>query len=332
MGSLAMETNSGQPKLDDPFWDTVANGCDTSPYRTFGIDEWAALRADIRPTLSSAEVERLRSLGDPIEITEASRVYLTLSRLLSMHVEAAQDLFARRRRMLALEGEKTPFVIAVAGSVAVGKSTTARLLQTLLTRWPSSPKVALVTTDGFLHPNAVLEERGIMARKGFPESYDRQMLLKFLSDVKAGLSGVDAPVYSHLSYDVSNDLSVTVDHPDILIFEGLNVLQTAGGATPLASDFFDFSIYVDAATTDIKRWYIARFMKLRETAFANPESFFHRHTKLSEPEALETANNLWETINAVNLTENILPTRGRANVVLRKGADHLVERVALRRL
>lgn len=322
-------------ELGDPFWDKVADGRAASPYRTFGIADWAALRSDILPTLSAAEVARLRSLGDPIEMEEASRVYLTLSRLLSMHVEAAQNLFARRRRMLAVRGEKTPFVIAVAGSVAVGKSTTARILQALLTRWPSSPKVALVTTDGFLHPNAVLEERGIMSRKGFPESYDRAAILQFLSDVKADIGHVEAPVYSHLSYDVEPGKSVAVDRPDILIFEGLTVLQAAGAAGvagPLASDFFDFSIYVDAAEADIRRWYLSRFMKLRETAFANPASFFHRHTKLTEEEALATAARLWETINQVNLRENILPTRSRANVVLRKGGDHLVERVALRRL
>ena len=317
---------------DDLFWHAIAEHGGASPYRGFPIEEWAGLKPDIRPTLSADEVARLRSLGDPIGIEEASRVYLTLSRVLSMHVEASQTLFARRRRMLAVDGSKTPFVIAVAGSVAVGKSTTARLLQVLLTRWPSSPKVALVTTDGFLYPNAELTRRDLMTRKGFPESYDRQSILKFLSDVKAGKRDVRAPVYSHLSYDVEPGRHVSVDQPDILIFEGLNVLQTAGGATPLASDFFDFSIYVDAATADIRRWYLHRFMKLRQTAFADPASFFHRYALVSEDEAQATAVRLWETINEVNLVQNILPTRGRANIVLRKGADHLVERVALRRL
>ena len=316
----------------DPFWGSEGDAGSASPYRHFGITEWAALKPDISPTLSATEIAKLRSLGDPIEIEEASRVYLTLSRLLSMHVEGAQDLFALRRKMLAVTGEKTPFIIAVAGSVAVGKSTTARLLQTLLTRWPSSPKVALVTTDGFLHPNAVLEARGLMTRKGFPESYDRTKMLKFLSDVKTGLTGVSAPVYSHLSYDVEPGKSVVIERPDIVIFEGLTVLQADTGGGPIASDFFDFSIYVDADLADIRRWYLSRFMKLRETAFANPASFFHRHTKVDEETAMETAKRLWETINEVNLVENILPTRGRADVVLRKGTNHLVDRVALRRL
>lgn len=316
----------------DPFWGGDAAARGASPYRHFGIAEWSALKADIRPTLAADEIANLRSLGDPIDIEEASRVYLTLSRLLSMHVEGAQELFARRRGMLEVTGEKTPFIIAVAGSVAVGKSTTARILQTLLTRWPSSPKVALVTTDGFLHPNAVLEERGLMTRKGFPESYDRTKLLKFLSDVKTGLTGVTAPVYSHLSYDVEPGKTVVIDRPDIVIFEGLTVLQAHTGGGPIASDFFDFSVYVDADLADIRNWYLSRFMKLRETAFANPASFFHRHTKVDEATAIATGKHLWKTINEVNLVENILPTRGRANVVLRKGADHLVDRVALRRL
>lgn len=319
-------------ELSDPFWGGDADARNASPYRHFDIAEWAALKPDISPTLSAAEIAKLRSLGDPIGTDEASRVYLTLSRLLSMHVEGAQDLFGRRRRMLDVTGEKTPFIIAVAGSVAVGKSTTARLLQTLLTRWPSSPKVALVTTDGFLYPNAELEDRGLMTRKGFPESYDRAKMLKFLSDVKTGLTGVSAPVYSHLSYDVEPGKSVVIERPDIVIFEGLTVLQAHTGGGPIASDFFDFSVYVDANRADIRRWYLSRFMKLRETAFANPASFFHRHTKVDEATALATGARLWETINEVNLVENILPTRGRANVVLRKGADHLVDRVALRRL
>ncbi len=288
-------------------------------------------------SLTADEVKRLRSLGDHLDLAEAERIYLPLSRLLSRHVEAMRGLFEERRDFLSFTGEKTPFVIGIAGSVAVGKSTTARVLQELMRRWPSSPSVDLITTDGFLHPNAVLEDRGLMRRKGFPESYDRKAMIRFLSDIKAGQGQVKAPVYSHLVYDVVAGENITIDRPDILIFEGLNVLQTPQlgkrlGPTPVASDYFDFSIYVDAPTPLIHDWYISRFMGLRQTAFADPSSFFHKYAELTDEAAARTANDLWGTINLVNLQKNILPTRSRANLILRKGKDHLVEQVSLRRL
>ena len=309
----------------------------SSRFIQFDANEWADLRANTPLELTEAEVKRLRSLGDHLDLAEVERVYLSLSRLLSSHVEAMQGLFVERRQFLDFKGEKTPFIIGEAGSVAVGKSTTARVLQELLRRWPSSPKVDLITTDGFLHPNAKLEKRGLMRRKGFPESYDRKSMIRFLTDIKTGRGKVDAPLYSHLVYDVVDGEKITVEQPDILIFEGLNVLQTPAlgkgkGPTPVASDYFDFSIYVDAKTARIHDWYVARFMRLRETAFTDPTSFFHKYAELSDQQALETANDLWTNINLVNLEENIKPTRSRANLILRKGADHLVESVSLRRL
>lgn len=309
-----------------------------SPYRFFSATQWAAFRADTPLTLSEDEVKRLRSLNDPVDLEEVRRIYLSLSRLLSAHVEASQLLFQQRKQFLNVDDAiKTPFIIGIAGSVAVGKSTTARVLKELLARWPSSPKVDLVTTDGFLHPNAVLRERGLMERKGFPESYDVKSVIRFLSDIKSGRSNVRAPVYSHLSYDVLPGEFVTIDRPDILIFEGINVLQTrdlAGDGTvvPVVSDFFDFSIYIDAEEELVHRWFIDRFMRLRETAFRNPESFFHRYSELSAEAALAIADGLWANINLKNLRENILPTRPRADLILRKGANHLVEEVALRKL
>lgn len=308
-----------------------------SPYRFFSAAEWSEFRADTPMTLSEAEVRRLRSLGDPVSLDEVARIYLSLSRLLSAHVEATQSLFHLRSKFLNIVADKTPFIIGIAGSVAVGKSTVARVLKELLARWPSSPKVDLVTTDGFLLPNAVLEERGLMERKGFPESYDVAEVLRFLSEIKAGEKSVSAPVYSHLHYDVVPGARIRIDRPDILIFEGINVLQTRelpedGKAVPFVSDFFDFSIYIDANETDVERWYVERFMNLRETAFRNPESFFHRYSAISDAEALERARYLWNRINLVNLRQNILPTRPRADLILRKGATHLVEQVALRKL
>lgn len=308
-----------------------------SRYVKFDAREWAKLRANTPLELTADEVKRLRSLGDHLDLAEVERIYLALSRLLSTHVEAMQSLFEERRNFLSFKGEKTPFVIGIAGSVAVGKSTTARVLQELLLRWPSSPKVDLITTDGFLYPNAELEARDLMSRKGFPESYDRKTMIQFLSDVKTGKSSVKAPVYSHLIYDVLPGKHAVVERPDILIFEGLNVLQTPEldrdkGPTPVASDYFDFSIYVDAETEHIHNWYVTRFMRLRQTAFADPSSFFHKYASLTDDEAIETANGLWTNINLVNLEENIGPTRGRADLVLRKGEDHLVEKVSLRRL
>lgn len=309
-----------------------------SPYRIFSADEWAQFRNDTPLTLTEDEVRRLRSLNDPVDLEEVRRVYLSLSRLLSAHVEAMQLLFRQRRVFFnAGNAVKSPFIIGIAGSVAVGKSTTARVLKELLARWPSSPKVDLVTTDGFLYPNAVLRQQGLMDRKGFPESYDVGAILRFLSSIKAGLPNVRAPLYSHLTYDVLPGKFVTIDRPDILIFEGINVLQTRelpkdGKAVPFVSDFFDFSIYIDAPEHLIHQWYVERFMRLRETAFQDPKSFFHRYSKLSPDAARAIAGQLWTNINLKNLRENILPTRPRASLILRKGTDHLVEEVALRKL
>ncbi|MEM9733334.1 MAG: type I pantothenate kinase [Pseudomonadota bacterium] len=308
-----------------------------SPYLEFSIDEWATFRADQELTLTEAEVTRLRALGDPIALEEVGRIYLSLSRLLASHVEAAKGLFTQRARFLDLHGQKTPFIIGIAGSVAVGKSTTARILRELLTRWPASPKVDLVTTDGFLKPNAELREQNLMDRKGFPESYDRAAILDFLARIKAGERNVSAPLYSHLVYDVVRGEEKIIDQPDILIFEGINVLQVSdlpsnGDSIPFVSDFFDFSIYIDADEEMIENWYVTRFMSLRETAFRDPRSFFHRYSEMSEDAALGVAIDLWNRINLVNLHENILPTRMRADLVLHKDKDHAVDRVSLRRL
>ncbi|MBD9389637.1 type I pantothenate kinase [Agrobacterium sp. AGB01] len=311
---------------------------DYSPYHFFSSEEWAKFRADTPMTLTADEVSRLRSLDDPIDLDEVRRIYLSLSRLLSSHVEASQLLFEQRNRFLNMSDvNKTPFVIGIAGSVAVGKSTTARILKELLARWPSSPKVDLITTDGFLYPNAVLKREGLMERKGFPESYDIGALLRFLSAIKAGQAEVKAPRYSHLVYDVlPNEYSV-IDQPDILIFEGINVLQSrdlpAGGRiVPIVSDFFDFSIYIDADEHQIHNWYVNRFMNLRKTAFRDPNSFFNRYASISEEEALKIAEGLWANINLKNLRQNIVPTRPRADLILRKGNNHLIDTVALRKL
>ncbi|MBO9100442.1 MULTISPECIES: type I pantothenate kinase [Rhizobium] len=309
-----------------------------SPYHFFSSGEWAKFRADTPLTLTADEVDRLRSMGDPIDLDEVRRIYLSVSRLLSAHVESSQILFEQRNRFLSLENvAKTPFVIGIAGSVAVGKSTTARILKELLGRWPSSPKVDLITTDGFLHPNAELQRRNLMQRKGFPDSYDTGALLRFLSAIKAGRPNVAAPCYSHLVYDVLPNEFKIVDRPDILIFEGINVLQSRhlpadGKIVPMVSDFFDFSIYIDADEKLVRKWYVRRFMKLRETAFRDPNSFFHRYASITEEEALLTAEGLWKNINLRNLRQNILPTRPRADLILRKGQDHLIEQVALRKL
>jgi type I pantothenate kinase len=310
---------------------------DVSPYRSFSRAEWAALRDDTPMTLTSEEVTRLRSLHDRLDIKEVEEIYLPLSRLLSLYVTATQRLFRAQERFLGTEDVKMPFIIGVAGSVAVGKSTTARVLQALLARWPNVPKVDLVTTDGFLFPNVILEREGLMEKKGFPESYDLTALLRFLTDVKAGLHPVKAPVYSHLTYDVTPNLWVEVDRPEILIVEGLNVLQTGrlpkdGKAIPFVSDFFDFSVYLDAEDDVLKSWYVDRFLTLRGTAFRDPKSYFHRYSKLSDDEAVKTAASIWERINLVNLHENILPTRQRADLILKKNATHLVDDVSLRRL
>ena len=309
-----------------------------SPYRFFSAEQWAGFRADTPLTLTAEEVRRLSSLYDPIDLDEVRRIYLSLSRLLYAHVESSQLLFRQRQLFFnAVDVAKTPFIIGMAGSVAVGKSTTARVLKELLARWPSSPKVDLVTTDGFLLPNDVLRRENLMDRKGFPDSYDVGALLRFLSAIKSGQPDVRAPVYSHLTYDVMPGEFVTIDRPDILIFEGLNVLQPRelpkdGNFVPFVSDFFDFSIYIDADEALIHEWYIKRFMRLRETAFRNERSFFHRYSQLSEDAAQAIAEGLWRNINLKNLRENILPTRPRADLILRKGQAHLIEEVALRKL
>jgi type I pantothenate kinase len=308
-----------------------------SPYRSFSRSEWAALRADTPMTLKPGEIAQLRSLNDRLDIAEVEDIYLSLSRLLSMYVAATQRLFVAQQRFLSTEDSKMPYVIGVGGSVAVGKSTTARVLQALLTRWPNVPKVDLLTTDGFLYPNAVLEREGLMEKKGFPESYDLPALLAFLSDIKAGIRPARAPVYSHLIYDVMPNQWIEIDHPDILIVEGLNVLQAGrlpkdGKAIPFVSDFFDFSVYLDADEEVLREWYVERFLTLRSTAFRDPMSYFHRYSNLSDAEAVETATTIWSRINLVNLRENIVPTRQRADLILQKGANHAVEQVALRRL
>jgi len=308
-----------------------------SPYRTYTRAEWAAKRADAPMTLTSDEVMRLHSLHDRLDIHEVEDIYLPLSRLLSMYVDATQRLFVAQQRFLGSGDAKMPYVIGVAGSVAVGKSTTARVLQALLARWPNMPKVDLVTTDGFLYPNAVLAREGLMEKKGFPESYDLPALLRFLTDVKAGRRPARAPIYSHLIYDVIPNQWIEVDRPAILIVEGLNVLQTGrlpkdGKAIPFVSDFFDFSVYLDADEAVLKSWYVDRFLTLRGTAFRDPKSYFHRYAKLSDAEAIETASSIWERINLVNLHENILPTRQRADLILKKSRNHTIEHVSLRRL
>src|SRR3954462_12696266 len=308
-----------------------------SPYGIFSRTQWAALRKDTPMTLTPEEVGRLRSLHDRLDMAEVEDIYLPLSRLLSMYLAATQRLFRAQQSFLTTEDVKMPYIIGVAGSVAVGKSTTARVLQALLARWPNVPKVDLITTDGFLYPNAILEREGLMEKKGFPESYDLPALLRFLSDIKAGRRPVRPRIYSHLVYDVMSNQWVEVDRPDILIVEGLNVLQTGhppkdGKAIPYVSDFFDFSVYIDAEEEVLHKWYVDRFLTLRETAFRDPKSYFHRYSKLNDKQAMETATSIWQRINLINLRENILPTRQRAHLILKKAASHLVQEVALRKL
>src|SRR5271169_1493152 len=310
---------------------------DVSPYRVFSRAEWATLRRDTPMTLEPAEVARLRSMHDRLDMSEVVDIYLPLSRLLSLYVRATQNLFRAQQGFLGTEDAKMPYIIGVAGSVAVGKSTTARVLQALLARWPNVPKVDLVTTDGFLYPNAVLEREGLMERKGFPDSYDLPALLRFLSDIKAGRRPVRAPVYSHLVYDVMPNHWVEIDRPEILIVEGLNVLQTGrlprdGKEIPFVSDFFDFSVYLDADEDVLRQWYVQRFLALRETAFRDPKSYFHRYSQLTDDEAVKTATSIWTRINLVNLHDNILPTRQRADLILKKSESHTVQEVALRKL
>ncbi|MGN6115463.1 MAG: type I pantothenate kinase [Nitrobacter sp.] len=308
-----------------------------NPYRIFSREQWAKLRDDMPMTLAAEEVAALRSMHDRLDLTEVEEIYLPLSRLLSIYVASMQRLFIAQRQFLGIEDRKMPYIIGVAGSVAVGKSTTARVLQALLARWSPRPKVDLVTTDGFLFPNAALERQGLMQKKGFPESYDLPLLLSFLSDIKAGRTPVRAPVYSHLTYDIVPNKWIEVSQPDILIVEGVNVLQTGrlprdGKAVPVVSDFFDFSVYIDAEEPVLRDWYVKRFLTLRDTAFHDPRSYFHRYALLSDDEAVATAIAIWERTNLANLEDNILPTRPRATLILKKGADHVVEQVALRRL
>jgi type I pantothenate kinase len=315
----------------------LAPDVDLSPFRVFSRAEWASLRADTPLTLSLDELKRLGSLQDRLSLEDVAEIYLPLSRLLALYVAATQGLFRATQRFLDAGDGKVPYIIGIAGSVAVGKSTTARVLEALLARWPNTPKVRLVTTDGFLLPNRTLHQLGLMERKGFPESYDTPALLKFLSRIKAGERLVDAPVYSHIVYDVTPDAREMIDRPDILIVEGLNVLQPPrlpkdARPVPFVSDFFDFSIYLDADEDQLRRWYVDRFMALRQTAFRKPESFFRRYAEVSDQEALVTAHGLWDRINLPNLRENIFPTRPRADLILRKGESHLIEEVALRRL
>jgi type I pantothenate kinase len=308
-----------------------------SPYHHFTRSEWAALRADTPLTLTLDDLTKLQSLHDPMSLEEVIAIYLPLSRLLALYVAATQGLFKATQRFLGAEGGKVPYIIGVAGSVAAGKSTLARVMRALLSRWPNTPKVQLITTDGFLFPNAVLEAEGLMSKKGFPESYDSTALVCFLSDVKAGKREALAPVYSHLTYDVVPNEGVVVDRPDILIVEGLNVLLPSrppkdGKATPFVSDFFDFTVYLHADEADLERWYVARFMDLKQTAFRDPRSYFRKYADLSIAEAETVAREIWTGINLRNLHENILPTRGRANLVLTKGPSHSIEEVALRKL
>ena len=303
-----------------------------SPFVEISRADWAALGRSTELPLTEQEISQIRGLGDFLDLKEVRDVYLPLSRLLNLYVTEAQRLHSVTSEFLGERAKRTPFIIGVAGSVAVGKSTVARLLKEMLSRWPSTPRVELVTTDGFLYPNAELERRNLMHRKGFPESYDRLALLKFVADIKSGVERVTAPVYSHLSYDIVPGAEVIVESPDVVIVEGLNVLQPpVMGQEVALSDYFDFKIYVDADVESVTQWFIGRFEQLREGAFTNPKSYFHRYAEMPFEEALARANEIWRTINLPNLIENIQPTRSRATLVLQKGSDHVVQSVLLRK-
>lgn len=313
--------------------DTTVAAPALSLYREIDRAEWARLAAGMAQPLTETEIVQIRGIGDRLDIAEVRQVYLPLSRLLSLYAESTKRLGDDTSDFLGDTEAPTPFVVGVAGSVAVGKSTIARLLRELMSRWPGTPRVELITTDGFLYPNAELERRGLMTRKGFPESYDRRALVEFLTQVKSGLPEVRAPFYSHMRYDIVPDAHVTVRRPDVVIVEGLNVLQPPPVPNDVAvSDLFDFSIYVDADAEHITQWFVDRFLALRRGAFTNPNSFFNVYAQLTDDEAVERALGFWNDINLPNLRENVLPTRHRANLVLQKAADHTVERVLLRKL
>ncbi|SES18309.1 type I pantothenate kinase [Salipaludibacillus aurantiacus] len=309
-----------------------------TPFMTFNRDEWAELRQSYPMEVTAEEIERLKGVNDVLNMQEIADIYLPLTRLINLHAIASQELYRSRYVFLHKQERKVPYIIGIAGSVAVGKSTIARVLHTLLSRFDHHPKVDLVTTDGFLYPNAELERRGIMNKKGFPESYDVHALLTFLTELKSGKSTVEAPVYSHLTYDIVPEEKQVVNQPDIVIIEGINVLQPPKktsedfGEQVYVSDYFDFSIFVDAEEENILHWYVERFKTLRKTAFRNPASYFRKYADLNDQEAYETAKGIWERINRKNLHENILPTRHRADLILRKGAHHLVSDIKMRKV